>query len=60
MADVGCQEGELLLGTPQRQNQVGTKFTFCAYAHGDSRFCEPLPLLVYQRKTYVTVMWFFA
>jgi hypothetical protein len=32
------------------------KFRFCAFAHGDSRFCEPLPLLVVQRKTYLDIM----
>jgi hypothetical protein len=47
--EVGCQEGEMLLVAPQRQNQVGTKFTFCACAHGDSGFCELLPLLVVQK-----------
>ncbi|UCC57842.1 MAG: hypothetical protein JSW14_05600 [Candidatus Bathyarchaeum sp.] len=48
------QEGEMLLGTPQRQNRVDAQaFKFCASAHGNSRFCEPLPLLVNQRKTLV-------
>ncbi|MHC3129315.1 MAG: hypothetical protein IBV52_04475 [Candidatus Bathyarchaeota archaeon] len=47
LCDVACQEGEMLLGTPQRQNRVDAQtFKFCAFAHGDSRFCELLPLLV--------------
>jgi hypothetical protein len=49
MADVGCQEGEMLLGTPQRQNQVGTNIhvlRMCARRLG---VCELLPLLVGQK-----------
>jgi hypothetical protein len=45
--NVARQEGEMLLGKPQRQNRVDAQTSkFCAYAHGNSRFCELLPLLV--------------
>jgi hypothetical protein len=58
MADVGCQEREMLLGTPQRQNQVGTNIhvlRMCARRLG---FCELLPLLVGQKNMHYNDMVF--
>jgi hypothetical protein len=50
MADVGCQEGEMLLGTPQRQNQVGTHYSRFAHVRTATQGSVSLfPLLVGQK-----------